>query len=544
MDFSMGASALVTTPGITDKEADVEVRPDLNLPPPLMCGEHECPPKDRSPGFPSGDAGWPVEDPGWWFGYWYDLDSDGMDDRLQRIIAGERESVSTTSITGADGLATVAIVVDYSWQPGPTSILAIKEVLHEHGWSEEGSWFDVLHILDSIVIDHVPVSSLIDIWNLEGVVMIEEQNVLVPLLDNAPRGSKVRDSDIFDETMRDFGYDGSGVVIAILDTGVDNEHFSLDDFSDNNNDNEKEPDELADPKWIGGCDATSWNSQDCDDGNNDPDDGDGHGTHVAGIALGTGDERRINQGYAPGSYLVDVKVMSDAGATNSAATLRGIQWVIDNVDHDWGNNESSEGIDVMSMSFGSGSDPQGDDPGDNGSNAEARAVDEAADAGIVPVAAIGNDGRRRITSVGAADSAITVGAIDDENTIERGDDMIESYSNSGPREDDGDENEWEELKPTVVAPGSNIMSAQHAASSSSIPGAPKPLAEDSYTQMTGTSMSAPAVAGFVAVMLQIDDSVDPQEVKDLLQNNSETRGSASQPSITDNSTGSASSTAI
>ena len=331
----MGASALVTTPGITDKEADVEVRPNLNLPPPLMCGEHECPPKDRSPGFPSGDAGWPVEDPGWWFGYWYDLDSDGMDDRLQRIIAGERESVSTTSITGADGLATVAIVVDYSWQPGPTSILAIKEALHEHGWSEEGSWFDVLHILDSIVIDHVPVSSLIDIWNLEGVVMIEEQNVLVPLLDNAPRGSKVRDSDIFDETMRDFGYDGSGVVIAILDTGVDNEHFSLDDFSDNNNDNEKEPDELADPKWIGGCDATSWNSQDCDDGNIDPDDGDGHGTHVAGIALGTGDERRINQGYAPGSYLVDVKVMSDAGATNSAAILRVIQWVIDNVDHDW-----------------------------------------------------------------------------------------------------------------------------------------------------------------------------------------------------------------
>ena len=512
MDFSIGASALVTSPDIVDKEADAEVRPGLNLPPPLMCGDHECPLKDRSPGFPSGDAGWPVEDPGWWFGYWYDLDSDGMDDRLQRIIAGERESVSTTSITGADGLATVAIVVDYSWQPGPTSILAIKEVLHDHGWSEEGSWFDVLHILDSIVIDHVPVSSLIDIWNLEGVVMIEEQNVLVPLLDNAPRGSKVRDSDVFDETMRDFGYDGSGVVIAILDTGVDNEHFSLDDFSDNNNDNEKEPDELADPKWIGGCDATSWNSQDCDDGNTDPDDGDGHGTHVAGIALGTGDERRINQGYAPGSYLVDVKVMSDAGATNSAATLRGIQWVIDNVDHDWGNNESSEGIDVMSMSFGSASDPQGDDPGDNGSSAEARAVDEAADAGVVPVAAIGNDGRRRITSVGASDSAITVGAIDDENTIERGDDMIASYSNSGPREDDGDENEWDELKPTVVAPGSNIMSAQHAASSSTLPGTPKPLAEDSYTQMTGTSMSCPAVAGFVAVMLQIDDGLEPQEV--------------------------------
>jgi len=530
MDVSVAAGALIPAPE-HPTEGGLDQSDNDNLPPPLMCGEDICPAKDRSPGFPPAGAGWPVEEPGWWFSYWYDFDSNGMDDRLQRIIAGQRTSVSVTSIIGADGFPTVAIVVDYSWHPGLDDINAIKQVLHNHGWQDEGSWFDPLHILDSIVIDHVPVSSLIDIWSLDGVVMIEEQNVIVPLLDKATRGSKVRDSEVFDETMRDFGYDGSGIVIAILDTGVDNEHFSLDDFSDSNNDNEKEPDELADPKWVAGCDATSWSSQDCDDGSVDPDDGDGHGTHVAGIALGTGDSRRINQGYAPGAYLVDVKVMSDAGATNSAATLRGIQWVVDNADTDWGNNDSSEGIQVMSMSFGSAADPQGDDPGDNGTNAEARAVDQAAEAGIVPVAAIGNDGRRRVTSVGASDSAITVGAIDDENTIERGDDMIASYSNSGPREDDGDNNEWDELKPTVVGPGSNIMSAQHAASSSSLPGAPRPLAEDSYTQLTGTSMSCPAVAGFVAVILQIDDGLEPQEVKDLLQNNSETRGQASLPDV-------------
>ena len=529
MDISVAAGALIHHPEQPEVDFSQDSL-DADLPP-LMCGDSICPNKDRSPGFPPPGAGWPVEEPGWWFGYWYDLDSNGMDDRLQRIIAGQRASVSTTSITGSDGLPTVAIVVDYSWHPGPDDIDAIKQVLYDYGWQEEGSWFDPLGILDSIVIDHVPVSSLIDIWSLEGVVMIEEQNVIVPILDKATRGSKVRDSEVFDETMRDFGYDGSGVVIAVLDTGVDNEHFSLDDFSDSNNDNEKDPDELADPKWLAGCDATSWSSQDCDDGSMDPDDGDGHGTHVAGIALGTGDSRRINQGYAPGAYLVDVKVMSDAGATNSAATLRGIQWVVDNVDTDWGNNESSEGIQVMTMSFGSASPGADDDPGDNGTNADARAVDAAAEAGIVPVAAIGNDGKRRVTSVGASDRAITVGAIDDENTIERGDDMIASYSNSGPREDDGDDNEWEELKPTVVAPGSNMMSAQHAASSSALPGAPKPLAEDSYTQMSGTSMSCPAVAGFVAVMLQIDDSLEPQEVKDLLQNNSETRGQASLPSI-------------
>ena len=149
------------------------------------------------------------------------------------------------------------------------------------------------------------------------------------------------------------------------------------------------------------------------------------------------------------------------------------------------------------------------------------------------MAAIGNDGYRRVTSVGAADSAITVGSIDDKASIERGDDSISSFSNSGPREDDGDDNQWDELKPDVVGPGSNIMSAQHAASSSQLPGSAKPLASDNYVQKSGTSMSTPAVAGFIAAMLQMDEDLTPQEVKDILRNNSETRGGASAPDVTE-----------
>ena len=68
------------------------------------------------------------------------------------------------------------------------------------------------------------------------------------------------------------------------------------------------------------------------------------------------------------------------------------------------------------MSFGGVDDPNGDDPGDNGTSAGARAVNQAAEAGIVPVAAIGNDGRRRVSSVGAADQAITVGSKDRKST--------------------------------------------------------------------------------------------------------------------------------
>ena len=73
---------------------------------------------------------------------------------------------------------------------------------------------------------------------------------------------------------------------------------------------------------------------------------------------GPGDSDRDNIGYSPGSYLIDVKVLNDIGTTNSQATLRGINWVANNVNTDWGNNESSRGIDVMSMSFGSISNPE------------------------------------------------------------------------------------------------------------------------------------------------------------------------------------------
>ena len=542
LDLSAGVSAIVPNEDNDNQDENYEselilTQFELDIPV-LQCNNENCPDKYLGIGFPPWDASPAVEEPYWWKSFATDQDSNGMEDSLQYMIDGQKESHSATAIIGDDGRMTTAIIVGYSWHPGETDLLKLKEILIEHGWEEEGSWFFPVDYIDSVVIDHVPVSSLIEIWQQDGVVMIEEQDKIVSYLSVATRGSKVRNSDVYDETLRDFGYDGSGVVIAVLDSGVDNEHFSLDDFSDNNYDNENEPNDLSDPKWLAGCDATSWNSQECNDGEFDPDDGNGHGTHVAGIALGTGDDRRINQGYAPGSYLVDVKVMTDSGGSaggDEGPIIQGLQWVLQNVDTDWGNNDSSEGIDIMTMSFGSGSSPVGEnDQGDDGNNSAARLVNNCADAGIVPIAAIGNDGTNRVTSVGAADSAITVGAIDDQNTIQRNDDDIADYSNSGPRVDDNDENKWDELKPDVVAPGSGITSAEHAASTSTIPGQDSGgLADDGYVSLDGTSMSTPAVAGLAAIILQIDDELEPQEVKDLLRNNSEVRGTPSMPSVSD-----------
>ncbi|RPG71319.1 MAG: hypothetical protein CBD52_005120 [Euryarchaeota archaeon TMED192] len=479
-----------------------------------------------------GDAGLAVEAYGWWESYGRDSDSDGMDDRLESILTGVSESISPTAIIGPDGRKTVAIVVDYAWHPGETDAESLRSVLMKHGWLEESSWFFQMDILDSIVLDRVPVSSLPDILSLPGVILIEQQNVLEPYLATATYASKVRGSSVYPDSFWSNGYMGEGVVIAILDTGVDNEHFGLDDFSDANTDNTNEPGDLADPKWIAGCDATSSQQTECSDGNFDPDDGDSHGTHVAGIALGTGDSEREHIGYSPGSYLVDVKVLNDIGTTNSAATLKGINWVANNADTDWGNNESSRGIDVMSMSFGSISNPGGDDQGDDGQNADARAVNQAVEAGIVAVAAIGNDGSNRVTSVGAADKAITVGAIDEDDSIERGDDEIASYSNYGPRVSDDDGDSEDEHKPDVVAPGSGIVSAEYAAPNP-LPVGDENLADDSYTEKSGTSMACPAVAGLAALILSYDDTLSPEDVKTIIKVTSEQRGDPSDPGNSD-----------
>ena len=479
---------------------------------------------------PDREGRYAVEEYGWWLAYGPDANFDGMDDRLELVIAGE-ESQSTTAIIGADGRKTVAIIVDYAWHPTSIEVEALTALLTSHGWESEGSWFQVMDSIDSIVLDHVPVSSLNAIHSLEGVVVVEMQNVMAPTLEHATPAARISPSDVYTATPHDRGYDGDGIVIAVLDSGVDNEHRSLNDFDDQNDAPDLDPNSYDDQKWVAGFDATSQASN--PDGSQDPDDGQGHGTHVAGIALGTGDSSRVHVGGAPGSYLVDIKVLTDSGGTNSQNSINGIQWMINNRDTNWG--DGARGIQIGQMSFGSvGS--VGDNPltnnGDNGTGAEARLVNNATENGIACIVAAGNDGRQRISSPGSADGAITIGSADDGDTINRTNDFIASYSNSGPRLDDGDNDEWDELKPDIVAYGSGIFSAS-AATGTSLPGTPRPTADNSYESKDGTSMAAPLVSGVVAIMLQADPGLDPYEIKDILRNSSEQRGSASEPSVSD-----------
>jgi len=362
--------------------------------------------------------------------------------------------------------------------------------------------------------------------------VIEMQNIMIPFNDIAAKASRARPSDVYTATAYGRDYIGEGIVVAVLDTGVDNEHESLNDFDDESDEPDEDPLSYNDHKWVAGYDATSSASN--PDGSQDPDDGNGHGTHVAGSAVGTGDSSRIHMGTAPGAYLVDIKVLTDTGGTNSQASLNGIQWLINNQDTDWGHNSSTRGIQVASMSFGSASTPlnQGDQ-GDNGSGSEARLVNDAVNASIVCVVAMGNDGSNRVPSPASADNAISIGAATDRGSINRTNDNVADYSNTGPRLDDNDDDEWDELKPDITSYGSSIMSAT-AQTGTSFPGQPaKPLAGSDYDEKDGTSMATPIASGIVALMLQADPSLEPQEVKDIIRNSSEQRGSASEPSVSD-----------
>ena len=313
-------------------------------------------------------------------------------------------------------------------------------------------------------------------------------------------------------------------VIAVLDSGVDNDR-SLNDFDDENDEPDLDASSYDDQKWVAGYDATSQASN--PDGSQDPDDGQGHGTHVAGIALGTGDSSRVHIGAAPGAFLVDIKVLTDSGGTNSEL-LNGIQWMINNKDTDWGNG--AKGIHIGQMSFGSIGNPVNpDDSGDNGTGAEARLVNNATyDHGIACIIAAGNDGRQRIASPGSADGALTIGSADNSDTINRTDDFMASYSIS-PRQNDNDGDDWDELKPDITAYAVDLFSIcgyRHP-----LPGTPRPTADNSYESKDGTSMATPVVSGVVALMLQADSSLDPIEIKDILRNSSEVKGSPTEPDV-------------
>ncbi|MDP6906556.1 MAG: S8 family serine peptidase, partial [Candidatus Thalassarchaeaceae archaeon] len=450
----------------------------------------------------------------WWTWTSSDIDRNGIHDSLQ----SEMESVW----------------IGLSYNQTPT---------REDEFRLESLGFDVKLILpsvDAILIGEVNASDIWQLAEIENVVMVERYGLLEFYGDVQTLAVKARNSTEYPESAWQLGVSGQGVNIALTDTGVDSEHPGLEG------------------KHVAGYDAVCFLHTDLhscvlaggrqSDGSFDPDDGNQHGTACMGMASATGVEADGSQseyyGSAPNASLVDVRIGTDVGAGPFEnylleqefyeSAMNGLQWIIDNKDTAWaGTDESLYGIDIISLSWGITSHEDG---GSDGTDMHSRILDEATEAGVTVSNAAGNDGENNdgLSGMSASSLSITVGATDDKNSVDRGDDTVAGYSSRGPRRDNGDGNPVNELIPEISAPGTNIIQAEGCVTSggcnNNIPG--QDASDNTYTgRGSGTSYATPSVSGVIALVIEANPDLNPMQIKEVLKQTAERRGPASAPTI-------------
>ena len=392
--------------------------------------------------------------------------------------------------------------------------------------------------VNAVLIGDVDASDVHALSQLEGVVMVERYGSLVFYGDIQTPAVKASNSTEYPVGAWDLGVSGHGVNIALTDTGVDNEHPGLSG------------------KFVAGYDAVCYMHTDpqCllaggreEDGSFDPDDGNQHGTACMGMASATGIEADGSQsnyyGSAPNASLVDVRIGTDVGAGPFEnylleqefyeSAMNGLQWIIDHRDDAWpGVDEANYGIDIISLSWGITSHEDGES---DGSDMHSRILDDAMLAGVTVSNAAGNSGPDNdgLSGMSASSLSITVAATDDQNTVNRDDDTIASYSSRGPRRDNGDGNPVNELIPELSAPGTNIIQAEGCVSSGGCNNFLGGDASDNtYTgRGSGTSYATPAVTGVVALVIEANGQLSPLQIKEVLKQTSERMGEPSAPEV-------------
>ncbi len=271
------------------------------------------------------------------------------------------------------------------------------------------------------------------------------------------------------------GYDGSGVDVALIDTGV------------------VPVDGLTWPgKVINGADLSFESQAD----NLRYLDTYGHGTHLAGIIAGRDNADSEFSGMAPGARIVNVKVADSQGAADVSQVIAALDWVVEH------RNDMGMNIRVINLAYGTDSvQPYQIDP-------LSHAVERAWHAGIVVVVAAGNDGNAALLRNPAIDPyVIAVGAAENDSSHIYG---VASFSNCGTSDRFVD----------IVAPGRSLLSLRS-------PGSyadqyyPEAAVSGGYFLGSGTSQSAAVVAGGVALILDQRPELNPDQVKALLMDTAE-----------------------
>ena len=324
----------------------------------------------------------------------------------------------------------------------------------------------------------------------------------------ATRGQEVLDGAV---TLPDgTRIDGSGVGVAVVDSGVDGTHPDLDDRMGGN-----VRIVCTAPGGaiaIGG--GTGLGFSECRgpkaavplEDTDTPAAG-GHGTHVAGIVAGTGQASGgTYHGAAPGATLYGVGVGTTLVVENA---LDGLRWVLDN--HD----QVSPAIRVVNNSWGSGH--RRADENDALTGAVTKMQNLLIQDGVTVVFAAGNAGGNGTSATTSVQCVLTtpgnvcVASYDDGNTGTR-DGVVSDFSSRGSA---ADASTW----PDVSAPGSTIISTCRL----TLPVCSAHLAPvleppNAYSELSGTSMAAPHIAGIIAQLFQVDPNLTPSGVEDVLEN--------------------------
>ena len=384
----------------------------------------------------------------WWEETTVDRDGDGIGDMVEKYMYHPQV---------IDDENTIPLIIDFSYTPGNDDILMLEqEVGYEHQFS--------LPLIDALA-GRIPVVNLLDTRDLPGVVMLELDGMLAIANADARVGHGV------DVTFEETGYDGAGTTVAIIDTGLDGNHSSIDDQDDNP--------ETYDPKIIGFYDPTA--TPELTNGTEIfPYDDHGHGSHCGGTTAGTGAPTYEHVGMAPQAHLVGVKVLDGGGSGSFATVMAGMQWTVD--------SRFNFNIRAASMSLGGFGIFEWTSSEDDSVN---RMANEMVSSGIALFIAAGNNAiSAQIGTPGSAEDVITVGALDKDTGIA-------IYSSQGPTEEG-------RIKPNIAYMGSSIMSV--AANTG-----------DGYTAMSGTSMATPGAAGVGALMLQANPELSPFDLRNMMQ---------------------------
>ncbi|WP_228008542.1 S8 family serine peptidase [Microcystis aeruginosa] len=256
------------------------------------------------------------------------------------------------------------------------------------------------------------------------------------------------------------GYTGQGIVVAVLDTGVDRNHA---DLAGNiwTNAGEIANDGLDNDSNGYVDDVYGWNFA---NGNNNTLDGNRHGTHVAGTIAAANNGFGAT-GVAYNSRIMPVKVLSDSGSGSYSGVAQGIRYAVDN------------GADVINMSLGGGSTD----------SAVQSALQYASSRGVIVVMAAGNEGAAQpgYPASSATSWGLAVGAVDSSN-------QMASFSNRA-----GSNSSMS----YVTAPGVQVYST---------------LPNGGYGFLSGTSMATPHVAGVVALMLNANPNLTDAQVRQII----------------------------